>query len=365
MYILIFISLLCLLFTYCESIGKMKNGMAWGFTLLTILAALHYDFGNDYMPYLRTYNEITSYGFDWVAIINKDVWKEPGWALLCYAFYPIGGFFSLVIFLSILQNVIYYKFIRRYVDSKWWVFAVFIYLFSTSYYVLNMSMFRQGLAIALFVWAFTFIKDKKLLPAAALVIIAASVHNSAKVLLPFLFWGFIPMNEKSSKVISVLSAVLFVVLFFSPDTVNSLFMGLSDFEDVQIYSDTYGDSSNKASFGIGFILNTIPFVMFLYYMLKNNEAEVWQRQLVSLACIGTFIIPFGQIIPMIGRIGMYFGVFTISSIPIVYKWIPNYHIKRAVLFIFIMMTLYDYYLFFTDSAFAKSYSTYHTIFSAM
>lgn len=339
--------------------------MAWGFALLTILAALHYDFGNDYMPYLHTYNEITSYEFNWKAIINKDVWKEPGWALLCYAFYPIGGFFTLVIFLSILQNAIYYKFIRRYVDSKWWVFAVFIYLFSTSYYVLNMSMFRQGLAIALFVWAFTFIKDKKLLPAAALVLIAASVHTSAKILVPFLLWGFIPMNERFSKLISALSAILFVILFFSPNAANALFMGLSDLEDVQRYADTYGSTDNIASLGIGFLLNTIPFVMFLYFLLKNKEAEVWQRQLVSLACIGTFIIPFGQIIPMTGRIGMYFGVFTICSIPIVYKWIPNYHIKRAVLFIFIMMTLYDYYLFFTDSAFAKYYSTYHTIFSAM
>lgn len=365
MYILIFTSLLAILFTYSESIGKMKNGMAWGFGLLTLLAALHYDFGNDYMPYLRSYDEITSYGFDWEAIINKDVWKEPGWALLCFAFYPIGGFFSLVIFLSILQNVVFYKFIRRYVDSKWWVLAVFIYLFSTSYYVLNMSMFRQGLAISLFAWAFTYIKDKKLLPAAALILCAASIHNSAKILIPFLFWGFIPMNEKFSKIISVLSAVLFFALFFNAETVNTIFMGFSDFEDIQRYIDTYENGVVTAKFGLGFICNTLPFVMFLYFLLNNKEAEVWQRQLVSLACIGTFVIPFGQIIPMIGRIGMYFGVFTICSIPIVYKWIPNYHIKRAVLSIFIMMTLYDYYLFFTDSAFAKYYSTYHTIFSAM
>lgn len=350
-------------FTYQESIGSMKNGMAWGFILLTVIAALHYDFGNDYIPYLKTYNEIVRSGFNLTHILSGEVWKEPGWSFICFAFYPLGGFFSLVIFLSVFQNVIYYKFIRRSVDSKWWVFAMFVYLFCTSYYVLNMSMFRQGLAISLFVWAFTFIKNKKLLQAAILVLCASSVHNSAKILIPFLFWGFIPMNGKFSKIISVVLGLMFFVLFFNPQTVNTIFMGFSDFEDVQKFTDTYNDNSNNATFGIGFICNTLPFVLFLYYLLKNKDAEVWKRQLVSLACIGTFIIPFGQIIPMITRVCMYFSVFTMAAIPIVYKWLPNINLQKAATIIYLMMTTYDYYLFMTDSAFSKYYATYHTIFS--
>ena len=365
MYILIFTSLLAILFTYRESIGDMKHGMAWGFGLLTLLAALHYDFGNDYIPYLKTYDEITGYGFNWEAIINKDIWKEPGWALLCFVFYPLGGFFSLVIFLSVLQNAIYYKFIRRYVDSRWWAFSVFIYLFATSYYVLNMSMFRQGLAISLFAWAFMYIKDKKLLPAAALVICAASVHNSAKILFPFLLWGYLPMKDKFAKILSVVFGALFFYLFFNSEAVNTIFMGFLDLEDIQEYADIYSNETKTSKFGIGFIFNTLPFVMFLYYLLMNKDAETWQKQLVSLACIGTFIIPFGQIIPMITRLGMYFGVFTIVTIPIVYKWIPNFMLKKAAVAIFLVMTLYDYFLFMTDSAFAKYYATYHTIFSVM
>lgn len=365
MCILIFVSLLALLFTRLESIGQMKNGMAWSFGLLTFLAAIHYDFGNDYMPYYNTYNQITSYSFNLDAVLNKDVWKEPGWVLLCYAFLPLGGFFSLVIFLSVLQNVIYYKFIKIYVEPKWWVLGVYIYLFSTSYYVLNMSMFRQGLAIALFVWAFTFFKDRKLLPAIILIICAASVHNSAKILMPFLIWGFIPFaSKKLTKYLSIFFGLLFLILFFNGDTVNTIFMSFADFEDFQNYTDTYEEGKGN-SYGLGFLFNTMPFFMFLYYLLKNQDAEIWQKQLVALACIGTFIIPFGNIIPMVTRLGLYFGVFTIAAIPIVYKWIPNKDLGKAVLYIYLLMTTYDYYLFFTDSAFAKYYSTFHTIFSAI
>lgn len=365
MYILIFVSLLSLFLTYLESAGQVKKGMAYGFGLLTLLATIHYDFGNDYMPYYNTYNQITAFSFNWDAILNQEVWKEPGWALLCYLFLPLGGFFTMVAFLSVLQNIIYYRFIKRYVAPKWWTFSVFIYLFSTSYYVLNMSMFRQGLAIALFVWAFTFFKDRKLLPATLIVICAASVHNSAKILLPFLLWGFVPfISKKITKSVAIMFGILFLLLSFNGESVNAIFMSFADFEDFQIYTNTY-EGGNSNSYGLGFVFNTVPFFMFLYYLLRNSKAEVWQIQLVALACIGTFIIPFGNILPMVTRIGMYFGVFTIAAIPIVYKWIYDKNLGRVVLMIYIMMTLYDYYLFFTDSAFVKYYTNFHTIFSVL
>ena len=365
MYTLLIASLLALFFTYQESIGNCKNGLAWGVVLLTILAALHYDFGNDYMSYFNGYKEITNQGFDFDAILDKEVWKEPGWAFLCFAFYPLGGFFSLVIFLSILQNMIYYKFIQKYVDKKWLVLALFIYLFSTSYYVLNMSMLRQGLAISLFVWAFNFIKEKKILPAATLIISAASIHNSAMILFPFILWGEIPMNQTFSKIFSVVCGIIFFALYLNTEYVNLIFAGFMAMDNFQEYAITYEDTAYQATYGIGFIFKTIPFVMFLFYLLKNKEAERWQRQIVSIACIGTFIVPFAQNVPLITRIGLYFEVFTIFAIPIVYKWIPNIRIKIIVINILVMITLYDYYLFFDASVFAKYYSTYKTIFSAM
>ena len=72
MYILIFVSLLSLFLTYLESAGQVKKGMAYGFGLLTLLAAIHYDFGNDYMPYYNTYNQITAFSFNSDAILNQD-----------------------------------------------------------------------------------------------------------------------------------------------------------------------------------------------------------------------------------------------------------------------------------------------------
>jgi hypothetical protein len=53
MYVLLFFSLFTILLTHLESKGQLKNGMAIGFVIMTILAVIRYDYGNDYMNYYR------------------------------------------------------------------------------------------------------------------------------------------------------------------------------------------------------------------------------------------------------------------------------------------------------------------------
>lgn len=365
MIVLLTVSLIALLLTYLETIGKLKDGMMWGFVLVTIIAAIHYDYGNDYMSYMQTYKDITYFDFNLSSILAGDVWKEPGWALLNYAFIPFGGFFGLVAALSVLQNVIYYKAIKRYVDKEWWPMAVFIYLFSTSLYVLNMSMMRQGLAISLFVWAFLYFKDRRIIPSLLILIAAASVHNSAKILLPFVLWGFIPMGKRFSKYMSYFYAVMFVVLYMNADFVNTIFMAFTTYKDFAVYSDYYANDNRTIKIGIGFIINLIPLIISLLYLLKKQDTEIWKRRLVCIACIGSFIIPFSLIIPLIGRVGMYFSAYTIFSIPITYKWITRKELKLLFMLIYLLITLYDYFGFFSSEVFSKEYSTYKTIFSAL
>lgn len=365
MIVLLTVSLIALLLTYLETIGKLKDGMMWGFVLVTIIAAIHYDYGNDYMSYMQMYKEITYFDFNLSSVLAGDVWKEPGWALLNYAFIPFGGFFGLVAALSVLQNVIYYKAIKRYVDKEWWPMAVFIYLFSTSLYVLNMSMMRQGLAISLFVWAFLYFKNRRIIPSLLILIAAASVHNSAKILLPFVLWGFIPMGKRFSKYMSYFYAVMFVVLYMNADFVNTIFMAFMNVNDLAKYADSYGKDTSTITMGLGFALQLIPFVISLLHLLKNNDADIWKRRLICIACIGFFIAPFSLIIPLIDRVGMYFNAFSIFAIPITYRWIKRREFRFSFLAIYIFLTLYNYYTFFNSDVYSEAFSNYKTIFSLM
>lgn len=371
MTVVVIVSIIALLLTWLEVKGEIKWGMGWAFVLLTIIEAIHYDFGNDYMPYLQMYEEITRYPFSLTAILHGDTLKEPGWEILNYFFVCFGGFFGLVAFISIVQNIIYFKFIRRYVTRGWWVMAVFIYLFNSSFYLLNMSMLRQGLAISLFVLALPYILNRKFIPAIIIILVAGSFHASARILIPFAFFGLLPVEGRAIKIIAISSFVLLISLFISQDLLQGILMRVLDTGDMLDshgfldYAETYSQMENNVTFGLGYVIGLIPFIVAICYLLKNDESLVWQRRVACLALIGTIIIPFTRIIPLISRVSLYFSVYTICSVPIMYKWISKKSVQYIIVAIYVFMTLYSYYGFFHGSVYAKYYSTYHTIFSAI
>lgn len=363
MYIVVFCSLIALLLTYLESKHVLKGGMKLGFILVTLLGVIHYDYGNDYLDYYDIYNRIIDIPFDWYDLVNGNIYKDPGWALINYAFSYIGGFFMMVAVLNVLQNCFVYLFIKRNVNIKWWPIAIFIYLFGTNYYLLNFSMMRQGLAVCGFLAIWPFIIDRQWLKSIVLLWLLSLVHSSALVLIPFAFWGYIPV--KRGRTIMCVFSTLFLFLWFSSEYINVIFEGLTMFADFEEYSDAYSNDGGYESVGLGFIINLIPFIVSLIYIAKDKSNDYANRKLVLLASVGAMILPFGRIIHLVSRIGIYFGVYTLASIPIAYGSVRNRVIRWGLMFIFILMTLYNYWLFFNDGAFANSYREFKSIFSVL
>ncbi len=356
------ISLLALFLTFLESKFYFKNGMLYGFILVTILGCIHYDYGNDYMSYYDLYNYITSIPFNFADTFQGNVYKEPGWAFLCYLFKPLGGFFSMVAVLNIIQNFIVYKIIKTNVEGNWWPFAVFIYLFIPSFYLLNFSMMRQGLVICLFLGAWNYIKNKQFIKAGIIILVGSTIHTSALILLPFAFWGFIPF--KRGWLVGIVFFVLYLILWFSGDFMNnalSLFLSDEEFEE---YFTIYSYQKANLTYRLGFLLKLIPlFLSLVFITLKNYHRTA--KAVVTLSMISFIVEPFSQIIPLISRIGIYFGVYQTIAMPIVYSSIKNKNIAWAFLFIYCFMILYSYYRFFRSPVYQLYYATFKTIFSVL
>ena len=283
--------------------------------------------------------------------------------MLCFVFKPLG-FLWLIAFLSLVENIAYYVFIRLYVPKEWWVMGLFVYLSSRCLYVLNMSMMRQGLTVAVFVLLWPLIKSKKIpkiIIASIVIFLLSTIHSSAIILLPFVFWGCVPM--KSGTINGVVLLSLFVVLFFSVDLVNSILIQFSDVEELQSYFDKFGDRGTS-KFGLGFVLLTIPFVLGICFLIFNKNASFEEKQLVTIASVGSIIVPFTQVISLIGRIGYYFTPFTLASIPITYRWLPDPW-KKCFVGLFIFISCYDYWLFFHSDIYRNSYLQFHSIFEVI
>ena len=364
MYIVIFFTCIAIFFTYLDVKGNFKNGMLWGFILITLLQMVHYDYGNDYMSYYTLYQENVSSAFDLQDIIEGTVFRDPGWIILCYAFKHIGGFFMMVAAISLFEGWAFYNAIKDWLPKNLWVFGVTIYLIHTSYYLLNFSMLRQGFTIAVFLAIWPWVKERKWWYCLAAIIGASFIHGSAKVLLPFAFWGFLPMKNAKYWVLSFIGII--ILLNINGALLNDLSTALlGTSKSFEYYMNTYEGGNTTGSYGLGYYIYMIPVFVSLWFLYKNEDGEKDTKLLVALSCIGTIVSIFAASLPMVGRIGMYFGAYSIVSLPIVYNYIQNKGVRIALISLFIFIHLYDYFLFFNSEVFSEKYTEFHTIFSVI
>lgn len=361
MLVVMSMSLLALLLTYLENVG-IKGSMKLGFIIITILGCIHYDYGNDYMAYYKLYQQISAQSFEINNIFYSEIFHDRGWVILNYLFKPIGGFFMLVAVLNILQNVIIYNFIKNNVNLSWRVFAVFVYLFSTNLYLLNFSMMRQGLVVALFLYAWQFIRERRWIVSGLIVLFASFIHTSALILLPFIFWAFLPL--KNGKFVVVVLLIIMLVFTFYNETVIRILDNLLAFDYFQIYAERYGDNNLVASKGVGYVLNLLPLFVAIFYIMNNSTTES-DRCLVMMFVCSYVLMPFSSVISTIGRVGIYFSAFGMVVIPLVYSKIRSLYLKVPLISIFVLMTLYDYWLFFHSDVYGSAYAKFHTIFEVL
>lgn len=365
MSVVIFCSLLAIFLTYLEYKRVLKHGMLIGFLIITFLQMIHYQYGNDYMTYYMLFDQFVNSAHSVKDFFSGDSFRDPGWSILCYIFKPLGnnGFFALVAVISIIINLIYYKFIKHNVSDNYKALAVFIYVCSTTLYLLNFSMIRQGLVVAVFLSIWPLIKERKWIKSGLILIAASLVHHSALILLPFIFVGYIKL--KNIKMWITIFVILLVSLHLSQNFIRDIFTTITllteSFED---YATSYADIDSVNVYGIGFWIGLISLIVSFIYLSKSNSSTE-SKQMVLLANIAHLITPFTSIIPLISRISIYFTAYTIFSIPISYSCIKNKLIRIGLLSLYVIYTLYKYFEFFGSETYGRYYSDFKTIFSVL
>lgn len=363
MLVLFTASCLALLLTYLGSKDKMPLGLEFAFCIVTFVAAIHYNYGNDYKTYAYMFDSFTQYDFDINLIIDKKLYKEPGWTFICFLFQPLG-FFSLIAFISFVQNYIYYLFIKNYAPKNWWVLAVFIYLFSDSLWVLNMSLIRQGLCVALFIlaWMIASRRGKNIAYALVIVFIASTIHSSAMILYPFFLILF--LKREHTLYFAIALFVFAFLMFINPDFTSQLVLYLGDAEDLSRMLKRYESVGASDSFGLGFCMKITSFFVLIYYLIKNDSLSIKAIRCIALASFSFALIPLIMVNTMAGRFLYYFVAFQIPAIPMAYKELPLQY-RVPFLGIFVFFYAYCYVSFFYCPIWTDSYLHFHSIFEVI
>lgn len=363
MSIIVFVSILALILASFDSAKKIKGGLALAFIIITTVAAIRYDYGNDYMSYYDNFLKFSYYNIRKVLNGSIEV-KEPGWTAFCILFSIFGrhGYFIMLAVISVFCNWVYYRFIVENVERRYYWLALFIYLFTFDMYVLQMSMIRQGLTIALFVYSYHFIKKKDLLIPILLSALAFTFHKSSIIFIPFILLSKIDWNSHG-KTISFVLLGSFILFFISNSIVEMLYGDVMSLETMESYEGYQDWRGNKT--GIRRILEFIPFFVALIYIAQQKNNKQGHKFLVMLSTVTTIMYPFTMMIHLISRLTFYFGIYYIASIPITYFAIKNKVIRYSLLSTFLLVTLYMYFDCFNSKTYMKPFAEYQTIFNVL
>lgn len=373
MVVVISFSILAVIMTYFSSHNRYNSRALFvlAFFLVTMLQVIHYDYGVDYMGYLE---EHIIYSKSWDEInylrkIGHGAFKDMGWALVQKLFPGKYGFFTFVGIISIIQNYIYYVLIRDYVKQRDRWKAMAIYLFTTSFYVQNFSAIRQGFAVALCIGALLLALKNKFWLAIVAVLLTVSIHSSALVFLPVIFLTKFNLNH--GRVYAIIFSAVAAVLYLNTTMIGDVYtwlIGLSP-----LLSKNYGHyvekmAAAKNPLGFGFLLNSIMYIIIIYFIYKKFEDFTKEQKVfLLLICVPFLLIPFSiHISGIISRLDAYFAAFGIVAVPLAYSKIKNNVVRIGAGFIFAFMMIFGYYSFFFVTQWSsESYATFKTIFSAI
>ena len=367
MFVVVFISLLAILLSLYQSRSNKNNHLfELGFCLLALIACIHYNYGTDYPNYYYLFNH--DYNYSSFASVLANTEKEPGWAFINWILPKPYGFFILVALVSIIENYVFFKLIKLHIPTKLLWAATGLYVGITSFYLLNFSMLRQGVAIAIVVYSAICLDKRKWIQSVILVTIASTIHLSALVFVPFMLLFILPLKNGKPIVISVIVAT--IMLFLVQGLAGDLFASFAETDWSLAQYSLYQEriAADNASVGLGFLFNSVKYVVFFYFLLfKFDDFSHGEKVFLVLSCIPFCLVPFQlEVSGLVGRIGIYFSSFQIITIPITYSRIKSPFYKTAVIFLLLVMTFNAYYNFFMNSWATERYNIpFRTIFEVI
>ena len=353
--VLTIIGALAVFLAYLANWDESNFSLKVAFFLVFAFLALRYDYGNDYQAYLQDFGEIQNIQ----SFSANEVGEfEPGWRAISYMFSGFG-FFALIIFLAAVNCVIYYYFVQKYAAKEFYWIAVLLYIFSPGLMLTQLTAMRQTVAIIIFLFSLRYIVNKKPIKYILCVALAASCHASGWLMLPFILIGYINFKMTTNWVIAI--SLFYLVLFvwgdvLLPPIFNVAFQLMSKYENFAKLS-----AAAQLGSGIGLMLSLFIFIS----LLIASKGETGQNSIVYKMALFSFIFtPIAMVMPMVGRIGMYFLPFTMVAYPLMLKKANSIAFKACFIGIVLFLNLYAYYAFFFSPVWHAKFWTYQTILSA-
>ena len=335
-YILIFLLLLFISKRYIDSLGII---------ILLIFAIIRYDIGWDYRwyYYLATRYEFVEIPFfpqnimEYIENFDWEVWQYYRIEFLNKIIYKVNWFFkfppqTIIIIYSLITLYFINKGIKRNLTKKDRSKNVYIIFYTFPLFYLSfLSLMRQGVAISLIFYSYTYIKDRKLIKFIFIIVLASLFHKTALMILPIYFFYNIKVNPK------LYIVILGIGVFFDKIFIKLVIKyNIPLISKYQIYViNSIGEGGTKLFYVIFLIGLTVLFLLYL-------DKKFYQKNtfLIIMTLSGVFIycslISLGHLGP---RMSIYFFIYILYLIPEIEKSLEKIGISKYLISIFMLVIL--------------------------
>lgn len=325
------------------------------FLVLFLTAALRDGVGRDYSGYAQAFIRVNNGTMSSI----DQTWLSTGYILLCRVVGFIDKDSHILMFAVVSAFTLFflYKAIMKFGDT--WTFSLYLFLCFCLYYQ-TFNQMRQMMALTIGLFALVYLKQNKKLKYALCILLAASIHASAIVLLILLVVGKWKWSFKNI-CIYLMGAVIAYVGF------NAILWVISYTGYGQIYLNwtKYNTSFEETTF-INLAIRIMLLLVCGYFAKETIQRVPHAVYLYNAAIICTILQLLSLKLDMIGRVTTYFYVPYIFLIPEVIKTV-EYKFTRSsrgivVAAAIVLFALYHFVYYFSGSgAVGSGYDVYKSL----
>lgn len=340
LYSLLIIEVLVALLFYSGSSNKSstkqkKRYLIVAFVILAVVHIFKDPYGlHDLAFYIDGFNEVSRHDFSYIfGGFVTTIKANTGWHILCKVLSFIWSDYFIMLF--VVSSIIlygYYYTTKKYSPIYW----LSVLLFLTGTYFQSLYVIRQHLAIAITLFSFPFIINKKLFPYLLIIGLAFSIHSTAIIFLPVYF---ICNSQIGIKWVALLISVGAILVFGQLHSYTSLFLESASISGYESYLESEAQTNWKMGAYLAALL------LFRVFIMRGNCLnEGIDNLLTVLLFLASLIGLAGIGLSFTSRLNMYFSATTFLSIPNTASYITNKTIR--ILYITVLLAFNVYMLLF-------------------
>lgn len=267
----------------------------------------------DTAAYMRGFEEMPT-SFSGISGYIDTIEKDQGFYFVSAVIKCLIGNRQALYFIILagVQCLLVFRIYRKY--SSAYVTAFFLFIASTDYISWIFNGMRQFTAAAITVACFPWIIKKKYILAIAGILIASLFHQSALLVLPFVF---IVQGKAWNKKTLLFIIVVIIAVMFANQFTNILDTMLAETQYENVVSDwqSWQDDGTNFLRVLVYCVPTIISLIGLKYIRQEDDPLINLCTNMSIASAGLYVISMFTSGVFIGRLPIYFSLYNYILLP--------------------------------------------------